>query len=247
MRIALIVVIVIVVVVLIGVVGFVIWASDAAQPMPEALAALEDTDQVDVSQQNGWWVFTPTGDIADAGFIFYPGGKVDARAYAPLAQDVAEAGYRAVIVQMPLNLAVFGINLASGVREAFPDTADWVIGGHSLGGAMASSYAASNDDVIDGLALLASFPASDISAAGLAVSSIYGTLDGLSTLDSIDASRPNLPADTVFVRIDGGNHAQFGWYGPQSSDNPATISHEEQQALTSAAVIDLMARVDAAP
>jgi hypothetical protein len=29
------------------------------------------------------------------------------------------------------------------------------------------------------------------------------------------------------VSIEGGNHAQFGWYGPQEGDNPATISREE--------------------
>jgi hypothetical protein len=38
-----------------------------------------------------------------------------------------------------------------------------------------------------------------------------------------------LPADTVWIAIQGGDHAQFGWYGPQSGDNPATIGREEQQ------------------
>jgi hypothetical protein len=34
---------------------------------------------------------------------------------------------------------------------------------------------------------------------------------------------------TKWIEIVGGNHAQFGWYGPQPGDNPADISREEQQ------------------
>jgi len=30
------------------------------------------------------------------------------------------------------------------------------------------------------------------------------------------------------VAHEGGNHAQFDWYGPQRGDNPATISRSEQ-------------------
>ena len=29
--------------------------------------------------------------------------------------------------------------------------------------------------------------------------------------------------------IEGGNHAQIGWYGPQPGDGTATISREEHQ------------------
>ncbi|MFN2217904.1 MAG: alpha/beta hydrolase, partial [Anaerolineae bacterium] len=41
-----------------------------------------------------------------------------------------------------------------------------------------------------------------------------------------------------------GNHAQFGWYGAQSGDNPATISHEEQLQETVAATLALLATLD---
>jgi hypothetical protein len=41
------------------------------------------------------------------------------------------------------------------------------------------------------------------------------------------------------VIIDGGNHAQYGAYGPQAGDGAATISREEQQQQTTTAISEL--------
>ncbi len=222
---------------------FVSWASSAAQPMPEALAALESSAGVEVAQQDGWWTFTPVGAAPQTGFIFYPGGRVDARAYAPLVHAVAEQGYLGVIVPMPLNLAILNVNGADAVIARFPEIAHWVIGGHSLGASMSAQYAGSHDAAIDGLAMLAGYPATNMSTADVAVVSIYGSEDGLARPAQVTGAAPNLPPDTAFVEITGGNHGQFGWYGDQSGDNPASISRDEQQAQTLAAILDLMARV----
>ena len=72
---------------------------------------------------------------------------------------------------------------------------------------------------------------------------IFGTRDGLATGDKISAWVPLLPPDTRFVAIEGGNHAQFGWYGKQSGDNEATITREAQQAQTVAATLALLSEV----
>jgi hypothetical protein len=79
--------------------------------------------------------------------------------------------------------------------------------------------------------LWAAYPANsdDLSQLDLAILSVYATRDGLATPAKIEASRPLLPPDTRWVAIDGGNHAQFGWNGPQSGERPATISREAQQ------------------
>jgi dienelactone hydrolase len=150
---------------------------------------------------------------------------------------------------MPLNLAVFGANRAASVIQTYPDIQNWVIGGHSLGGSMAALYADKHRDQINGLALLASYPASsnDLSDSTIKVTSIYGTQDGLATKDKIDASRGLLPADTTWISIEGGNHAQFGWYGDQPGDNPATISRQEQQAQIIQATLDLLRSVENNP
>jgi hypothetical protein len=210
--------------------GFVAWGSTPAQPMPEALAALQSTSQVTVKTGN-WLTFQPAGVQPSTGFIFYPGGRVDYRAYAPAALVIAEKGYLVVIPHMPLNLAVLNPGAAVGVIAAHPEIRHWAIGGHSLGGSMAANFVYTHPGAVNGLVLWASYPASsnNLSQAGVRVLSISGTLDGLSTPDKISASRSLLPVDTTWVPISGGDHAQFGWYGLQSGDNPAAITREDQQ------------------
>lgn len=219
-----------VIVLLLGGLGFVIWANDTLPPMPEALAALESDSKVEVQAQP-WLIFKPTGGAPTSGFIFYPGGRVDPRAYAPLAHALAARGHLVVIVPMPLNLALFGGDRAADVIRSFPTVRHWVVGGHSLGGVAAASFAKNHPDDIAGLALLGSYPADneDLSSSRFAVTSIAGSLDGLSTPAKIEQSRSRLPPHTKWVVIEGGNHAQMGWYGAQPGDGTATISRQEQQ------------------
>jgi len=211
-------------------IGFVIWGSTPAKPMPESLIALQSDSAVKI-ETGKWLVFTPLASQPTTGFIIYPGGRVDYRAYSPTAHQIAAQGYLVVIVHVPLNLAVFNPAAAADVIAAFPEIQHWVVGGHSLGGSMAANFVHSHPGTVQGLVLWASYPSGsdDLSLSRLKVLSISGTLDGLSTPAKIEASRPLLPADTAFVFIVGGDHAQFGWYGPQSGDNPATISREVQQ------------------
>ncbi|HSN73905.1 MAG TPA: alpha/beta hydrolase, partial [Anaerolineae bacterium] len=209
-----------VVVLLLAVAAFVIWASTPLGPMPEALAALESDAAVQVTTEP-WYTFQPTGDSRSTGLIFYPGGRVDPRSYAPPARALAEQGYPVVIVPMPLNLAVFGADKAADVIAAMPEVDNWVIAGHSLGGSMAATFINRNPDAIDGLALWASYPAGSDDLSGrsdLAATSIYGTADGVAAMEDVLAGQPLLPAATVWAPIEGGNHAQFGWYGEQPGD-----------------------------
>ena len=221
--------------------GFLIWAGTAAAPMPEALSALQSDAQVEVDTDS-WLVFRPVAGDPKVGLVLYPGGRVDPRAYAPAARALAQEGYLSVIVPVPLNLAFFAPDRAAEVMAAFPAIDYWAVGGHSLGGAMAARFAYQNPEMVDGLVLWAAYPAStdDLSGRSLAVTSIYGTLDGLATEEKIEASQPLLPPDTSWVAIEGGNHAQFGWYGPQSGDNPATVSRAEQQEQVVAATLALL-------
>jgi len=200
-------------------------------PMPEALAAMESTATVTVVDGRPI-TFTPH-DAATTGIIVYPGAFVEPRSYAPAAHALAEDGVFVAIVPMPLSLAILGSNRADGVIEGHPEIADWVIAGHSLGGVMAARYTSNHPDAIDGLALWASYPEDgvDLSSWNGATTSIFGTLDGLTSVEDIEDSRTRLPGDTSFVPIDGGNHAYFGWYGDQRGDNPATVTREAQQRI----------------
>lgn len=210
--------------------GFLIWAETPSGPMSEANMALQSDDKVQVSIDN-WFIFKPKSLQKPVGFIIYPGGHVDPRSYAPAAHAIAGGGYTTIIVPMLLNLAVFSSESALDVIKSMPEIKAWAIGGHFLGGSMAAQFSHKHSSLVKGLILWASYPASgdNLSKQGILVVSIYGTRDGLVTLKNIADSHSLLPSNTKWIPIEGGNHAQMGWYGPQSGDNEATISRESQQ------------------
>jgi len=227
--------------------GFAIWAVWTPAPMPEAQTALQAPAKSDgvLVTTDRWLTFRPTGAEPSTGLILYPGGRVVSDAYAPTAREIAANGYLVVVTPMPLNLAFFAPGRAAAVMASHPEVAHWVVGGHSLGGAMAARFAHRNPSAVEGLVLWAAYPAEsdDLSGQDLAVTTIYGTRDGLATPEKIIASRPLLPLDTEWIAVEGGNHAQFGWYGPQNGDRPATISREAQQNQISAATVRLLEQV----
>lgn len=233
---------------LIGTVAFLAWASTPLGPEPIAAAALLPDPAVQVMEKP-WLTFRPTGSEPVAGFIFYPGGRVDYRSYAPPARAIAAAGYLVVIPQMPLNLAFTGANVAGDIIAAHPQITTWTIGGHSLGGAMAARYAHRPPHQVQGLVLWAAYPAAsdDLRQSALEVVSIYGDQDGLATPDKIMAGRSLLPDTARFVAIAGGNHAQFGAYGPQPGDGAATITTAAQQAQVVAATLQLLSQLSPEP
>lgn len=235
------VLLVLLIVLIVAAVGFTVWAYTPLGPMPEALVAMQSGNGVDV-QTSPWLTFTPTGQQPATGMIIYPGGRVDYRSYAPTARALAEQGYLAVIVPMPFNLAVFGSGKANDVISAHPEVTKWAIGGHSLGGAMSAKYVYDNPNAVEGLGLWAAYPATNNSLADrdIKVASISASNDGLATPAKIDASRPYLPASTQWLQIQGGNHAGFGYYGPQPGDGQATITRDDQQAQTVAATVQML-------
>ncbi len=224
------------------------WATFARPPLQEAVAALASDDRVTVATDR-WLTFTPNQAPADTGFIFYPGGRVDPRAYAGLMRTIAEAGYLVVVPSMPINMAIFNVNAANPIIAANPDMNRWVIGGHSVGGTAAALYVSAHPDRIAGLAIWSSFPAgnSDISNLDLPVILLYGGNETGVTDESVGARRHLLPRDTQYVRIEGGDHHQFGAYQLTSEDALATISREAQHAQILSATLNLLRTVAESP
>ena len=193
-----------------------------------ALAALESDAAVQVVRTDSGWFFDgPSGDRA---LVFYPGGKVEAEAYAPLLHELAAGGVDVFLVEMPFRLAVFGQNRADGILDRY-SYENWYVGGHSLGGAVAALYAADRADRLSGLVLLAAYPTKALDGR-LLVLSVYGSEDGVLDPEKLEAGRAYMPAGCLEYRIEGGNHAQFGSYGAQSGDGTASISAEEQRQST---------------
>lgn len=209
--------------------------------MPEALAALSGSDKVGVETRDGL-AFMPRSDASGVGLVLYSGGYVDPRAYAPAALALAERGHLVVLPRMPFGLAFSNVDAATFARVAYPTVRRWVVGGHSLGGVVAALHARNHQDTVSGLVLWASYPAddTDLSPSGLRVTSISGTRDGLTTQARLEATDRLLPPSASRVRIEGGNHAQFGWYGEQEGDLAATLERTEQQERTVTATAALL-------
>ena len=216
-----------------------IYLGDYYRADEGAIAVFAPEDNVSVSTiDGGSVVFEPQN--AMVGFIFYPGGKVEANAYQPLMAELAREGVLCVLVEMPFNLAVFDINAADGIQEQYPEIKDWYIGGHSLGGSMAASYLADHVDEYEGLILLGSYSTADLSDADLDVLSIYGSEDKVLNREKYDENKSNLPGGFCEVVIEGGCHAYFGMYGAQDGDGTPTISNHEQIRLTVESIIKVL-------
>jgi predicted esterase len=213
-----------------------IWLNIHYSAGEAAMQAMQGGDGVTVSETDGAFFFDGKGE--DAALVFYPGGKVDSEAYAPLMKRLAAGGVDCFLLKLPFRLAVLDMNAANGIPEQYPQIKRWYIGGHSLGGSMAASHAAKNADRYEGLVLLASYSTADISASGLNVISLYGSEDGVLNIDKYAGYKANLPADFEEHVIDGGCHAGFGSYGAQEGDGTASISSEEQLQLTAQLLTD---------
>lgn len=155
-------------------------------------------------------------------------------------RSCAEKGILCALVKMPFNLAVLDMNAADGIAEQYPDIDRWYIGGHSLGGAMAATYAAGRSGELDGLILLAAYSAKDLKDSGLDVLSVYGSEDRVLNRKKYGEYQENLPSGTIEVVIEGGCHAGFGSYGPQKGDGTPMITGEEQIIRTASEIVDIV-------
>ena len=115
--------------------------------------------------------------------------------------ELAEEGYEVYLVCMPLKLAVLNKDGAQDIIKEHPEIEHWVMMGHSLGGAMAANYTAEHPEEIE---------------------------DEVLNMKKYQENFSNLPENTIEYVIEGGNHANYGYYGEQKGDGAAEISREEQ-------------------
>lgn len=212
--------------------AFYMWSQNTFEAIDAEGIKVEETEPED-----GWYVYEAAD--AEKGLIIYPGAKVEPQAYAYLAQELAQQGITVAIPSVRLNLAIFDVSKADEIIETHDDL-DWYISGHSMGGAAAAMYADKHLDSVSGLILLGAYAAGNdhLNESDLPTLSISGSEDGLSTPAKIDENRANLPQNTEFIEIPGGNHAYFGVYGSQSGDNEAQMTVLEQQEIIIEAIVE---------
>lgn len=216
--------------------GFVIYAQFDYEPS----ALLKE--QVNVSaleRDESGLIFQPK-EANGKGVILYQGAKVESAAYAYLAVLLQSEGYTVSIPDMPLKFPILAPTKADEVIAAYPSVEKWFIGGHSLGGVAAAMYAEKHQDELAGLYFLASYPTGDFALSELPMLSLYAENDGLTTPQDIKERQMQFSANSEFTEIAGGNHAQFGLYGEQKNDFPATINPLDQQEQVAKVLMDWM-------
>lgn len=214
------------------IISFLMYANDYYHADLKAIEGFSYADNIERKMlDNNTIVYEP--ENSKTGLIFYPGGKVEYTAYEPLMEAIAEKGITCILIQMPFNLAIFDVNAADGIKEEYPNIENWYIGGHSLGGAMASSYISNHQEEFEGLILLAAYSTTDLSKTNINVISIYGSNDQVLNLKKYLSYKANLPSSLKEEIIEGGCHSYFGMYGYQEGDGIPSITNEEQIIKTS--------------
>ena len=212
------------------------------QPGDTAAAALEDTDSVQVTETEEYILFDGAG--TEDALVFYPGARVEAAAYSPLMMRLAENGTDCFLCKMKYNFAMLDADAAEGVRDAAGNNSyrHWYLGGHSLGGVTAAGLVTQGETADetsdwDGIVLLAAYPNAPITVPAIL---IYGTNDGIVEPEEYGRIVEDglWPEDFTEVRLEGGNHAQFGDYGEQNGDNKAEMSFDEQLDQTADAITE---------
>lgn len=207
--------------------------------------SLENTEY-NLEETSDYILLEPIDAANEVGVMFVPGGLVDPHAYLKTLERFAiDNQMKVLILKVRSNLAIFNAKQAKRVRQEFEDT-KWYIGGHSLGGVVAAMSVGNEPDKYEGLFMMGSYSITDLSSWNQPVFSFIAELDGLSDPETYAENEPNLPdgiyidspymlglgdthGKTVYYTILGGNHAQFGSYGPQEGDNEANISADYQQ------------------
>jgi len=236
---------------LIATVVFAAWMYFGYRASSAAVAAMRSDANVIVSTEDGVFRFTPPASLTKkqpVGLLFFAGSVVDPRAYAPLAHEIALAGYPVTIVPLPRR-GMFGgadspelMTLANNAANLDERVSQWIIGGHSRGAVVAIKFEellrTMGANTVAGLLLVGTTHPRDVdlSKLKLPVTKIVGTNDGVAPMAKVEANRRLLPESTRWVRIEGGNHSQFGWYGFQPGDHFASISRDEQHMQLVAAI-----------
>ena len=210
--------------------SFFIYVGIYNHATPHALAYLQNSDKSIVKDTYDYLCFIPKIKNNKKGIIFYPGGKVEYKAYAPLLRSLSDIGITCILAKVPFNLAVLNYNAANNKQKLFPNITSWYIGGHSLGGAMAAKYLEKNYNKFKGLILLGAYSKSNLSLTNLTTLSILASNDKVLNMNKYIKYKCNLPSLTEYV-IKGGIHSYFGDYGIQNGDGIPTLDVEKQTKI----------------
>ena len=215
--------------------GFFLLHQNTYQPSSRAKEASQSAES-----HKHYQLYT-NGKDNNTAIIFYPGALVEPESYSLWAMDLAQGNVDVYVLDLPLNLAVIAPNAADSVIEN-TNYSQLILAGHSLGGVMASRYAATHEHV-NGMIFLASYPDEKGSLVenNIPVLSITATNDHVLNLEAYNENKQYLPTNTTYLKIEGGNHSGFGDYGHQKGDGEATIPSVEQRKQINDSILKWLA------
>jgi pimeloyl-ACP methyl ester carboxylesterase len=215
-----------------------------------ALAAMRPDPLVRIDH-GGFLVLRPAAGGERRGVILYPGAYVDIRGYVPTMKPLAAAGYRVVVVPMPFELAVFGIDRALDVMAENRDITSWAIIGHSVGGAMAAVVADREPTAFEGVIIWDSYPPSFASLDDYPqpVWLIHRATPDGAPPPAFARQRHLFPRDSRWAAIPGGIHMQFGSFkgGGYVEDWQPTISEAEQHRAVVRLTLEALEQMHVTP
>jgi len=187
----------------------------------------------------------PADSDGDLLFVLYPGGLVRPQAYEWLGRALAEHGVQTVILEFALDLAVTGKDRADALIAQYAAGRPVVIGGHSLGGAMAADYAARHADQLSGLILLAAYPPDgvDLTHTRFGSLSLLAEHDQVAAADKVRGGLAHLSPSSRLEVIPGAVHAFFGRYGPQQGDGVPTVRREQAEQAIIERIVDYLSPI----
>lgn len=222
---------------------FLLYSADYYRPDSVAVDARAWGDAEGLIHETSNYIAVGDPETAEMGYIFYPGGKVDAGAYLPYLLELnAYEDIFCAVVKPPFRLAILDVNAGDRLREDYPQIGTWAVGGHSLGGASAARYVEKHmeDSDLAALVLLASYPDVDLSSWDKPVLSVSAGMDQILDRDRYEKAMALLPPQpgTTYYFLSNGNHSGFGNYGSQQGDGrantPTSSQREDVVAVTGA-------------
>jgi hypothetical protein len=207
-------------------------------------------------KKDGYDIYLPpNAEKTKFGIIFFPGALVNHTAYAPIARKLSDEGILVVVMSMEptrfiadseicKKMALMVMYEVLSVGDV--NVEEWVLSGHSGGAAIAMNLA---DEMKPGISKLVlcgigcnHMGIKTLREAAIDVLVMNGSNDAIVKHCSEEEQqefRNVLPptssggkGKTEYVTIDGGNHAGFGHYGPQTYprlDGERAITLDEQQ------------------
>ncbi len=230
------------------------WFALSLRPSAEARDAMRNDSRVQVAFDKGVYQFTPMSytKTLPVGLLIFPENLVDPIAYAPYARAIAAAGYPVILAPLAQRGVLRGsdpaptLHVALGAVHEDERAAQWIMAGHGRGASLAARVALElhnlGSKAVGGVLMIGTEAPRDSVLMSIKVpfAKIIGTRDWRASASAAEANRRFLPPQARFVKIDGGNHAQFtsaGWF---VWDGIASISRAEQEQQLVNATLELL-------